>query len=237
MNDDDPYSRIRSLRMFLIVSSLMLTYGAVRYFQDRLPSVREEINEYLIVFVYISIPLVVWAIAVFLVLPPLLGKSWFRRWLLGSRYIEGYWFEWNHEQNGGRLSVILIQPNSSKEYFAISGSRYDDRGVKEKEFSCFPYRFSWPDLKYVYTTRQTSESSGDVEGNGEFTFEAVDDAPQEFGGSYAHGRVAGSAVVSGRKLTPKEVIEYRRLDLRGSLIKEAIAEFGMRREHQFEVHS
>ncbi len=226
MNNDDPYSIIRSLRTFLIVSSLMLTYGAMRYFKDRFPNVREEITEYLIVFVYLSIPLIVWAIVVFLVLPFLLERPWFRRWLLGSGYIEGYWCEWNREPNGsGRLSIITIQPNKSKEYFSISGEHHDENGAMDKPFRCFPYSFSWPELKYVYTARQTSKSSEDVEGNGEFVFMAVDGAPQEFGGSYAYGRVGGSAVVRGRRLTPKEVTEYRRADLRDNLIKRVIKEF------------
>jgi hypothetical protein len=197
----------------------------MRYFKDRFPSVREEITEYLLVFVYISIPVVVWAIVVFLVLPSLLGRSWFRRWLLGGRYIEGYWFEWNQdqEQNGsGRLSVMTIQPNKGKEYFVISGEHHDEKGRMDKPFRCFPYSFSWPELKYVYTARQTSKFSEDVEGNGEFVFRAVDGAPQEFGGSYAYGRVGGSAVVRGRRLTPKEVAAYRRADLRDSLLRTVI---------------
>jgi hypothetical protein len=227
MNADDPYSTFQSLRNVLVVSSLMLTFGAVRYLKDRLPSSREEMIEYLIVFVYVAIPLIVWTIVVYLVLPSLLGKSWFRRWRLGNRYVEGYWFEWNQEPNGsGRLSVITIQPSKSKEYFVISGEHHDEKGVMDKQFRCFPYDFSWPELKYVYTVRQTSESSKDVEGNGEFVFRAVDGAPQEFGGSYAYGRVAGYAVVKGRKLTPKEVTEYRRADLRDKLIKKVIVEFG-----------
>jgi len=226
MNDDDPYSIIRSLRTFLIVSSLMLTYGAMRYFKDRFPSGREEITEYLIVFVYVAIPLVVWAIIVFLVLPSLLGRSWFRRWLLGGCYIEGHWFEWNQQQNGsGHLSVVTIQPNKSKEYFVISGEHHDEKGIMDKPFRCFPYSFSWPELKYVYTARQTSKSS-DVEGNGEFTFIAVDGAPQGFGGSYAYGLVGGSAVVRGRRLTSKEVAEYRRVDLRDNLIRSVITAYG-----------
>ena|SRR5258708_21370964 len=226
MNDDDPYSRFQSLRTVLMVSSLMLTFGVVRYFKDRFPSSREELIEYAIVFVYVSIPCIIWAIVVYLVLPSLLGMSWFRRQVLRRRYIEGYWFEWNQQSDGsGRLSVMTIQPSKSEEYFVISGEHHDEKGAMDKQFRCFPYSFSWPELKYVYTARQTSQSS-DVEGSGEFVFKAVDGAPQEFGGSYAHGRVAGYAVVRGRRLRSKEVAEYRRADLRDNLIRTVAAEFG-----------
>ena len=226
MNNDDPYSVIQSFRNRLVTYSLPLT-GAAKYFEDWWPTLSS--SQYKMVLVYIAIPVIIWATVVYLVFPILLGRPWFRRRVLGSQYIEGYWFEWNVEQRenqerdaDGRLSVIFIRPNQNKEYFVISGDHHDGRGVMDKHFSCFPYRFIWPKLEYVYSTRQTSES-GDVEGNGEFDFRGA--PPDRFAGSYAYGRVAGSAVVSGRRLTPEEVKKFESADLRGSLIRKVIAEY------------
>jgi hypothetical protein len=236
MNDGDPYTAIQRLRTFCVVSSLTLTSGVLRYFNNRwpTPSSDKEVIEYLIIFAHLAVPFVIWATAVYLVFPVLLGRSWFRRWVLGNHYIEGYWFEWNVEHgiekrrhSLGRLSVIIIQPNKDKEYLVISGQHFDEKGLPDKTFRCFPYMFDWPDIRYVYAARQTSPfASEDVEGSGEFRFHGSEGPPQEFDGSYAYGGVEGAVIVMGRRLTEREVQEYRRADTRGNLIERVVAEYG-----------
>lgn len=66
---DDPYSRFRSLRTFLVISGLTLTFAGGRYFRDQLPVKREELVEYLVMIVYALVPFLVWAIVVYVILP------------------------------------------------------------------------------------------------------------------------------------------------------------------------
>lgn len=109
---DDPYSRFRSLRTFLVISGLTLTFAGGRYFRDQLPVRREELVEYLVMIIYALIPFLVWALVVYVILPLVLEKTFFRRFVLGRRYIEGTWFQWADEPDAKKgLSILEIQPN------------------------------------------------------------------------------------------------------------------------------
>jgi hypothetical protein len=66
---DDPYSRFRSLRTFLVISGLTLTFAGGRYFRDQLPVRREELVEHLVMIICALIPFLVWALVVYVILP------------------------------------------------------------------------------------------------------------------------------------------------------------------------
>jgi hypothetical protein len=227
---DDPYSRFRSLRTFLVISGLTLAFAGGRYFRDQLPVRREELVEYLVMIIYALVPFLVWALVVYVILPLVLEKTFFRRFVLGTRYIEGTWFQWADEPDAKKsLSILEIQPNHDSfvitgVHYVVVGDHLDDIG---KPVNIEPIGFEWPTLRYYYfTTPVVREGeSDDSEGLGRMMFTSHGEAPKRFEGIYSYGGLQGRAVVKGRRATAEEIKDLHQSDRGPALIRKLVLEF------------
>jgi hypothetical protein len=139
-------------------------------------------------------------------MPLVTETSFFRRLVLGRRYIEGTWIQWAKEPGSKRgLSIIEIQPHY--ESFVVTGEHFviADGGVDSfgKSFDIKPIEFIWPKLLYYYSTTpvMTPGESADTEGVGHFNFSSA----ETYEGTYSYGGLRGRAQVKGRKATREEV--------------------------------
>jgi hypothetical protein len=230
VNQKDPYLRFQSLRTFLAVSGLTITSPIAKNFLDRVPNSKEAMMEWLIIFMYFAIPVSIWAVIVYALLPFAMEAPWFRRRILGRRYIEGTWVEKINESDGTvGITIIEIQPNG--EYFTITGSRYDECGTLDVSFKTQIINFEWPDeLKYSYSN---DEISRDSQGIGTFRFVIdIDEnrerpsVPNRFHGGYKYAGKKGDAKVEGWKLKPSEVTALNQDRTKRELLEKYIAEFG-----------
>lgn len=227
---NDPYSRFRSLRTFLVISGLTFTFGGTQYFHDQLPARREELVEFLVMIVYALVPFLVWAFVVYVVLPLVLEKAFFRRFVLGRRYIEGTWFQWANEPAAKKgLSILEIQPNHDS--FVVMGTHYvvgedhlDDIG---KPVTMEPIKFEWPTLLYYYSTTPIVRKgeSDDSEGVGRMLFPPHGEATKRFAGTYSYAGLRGTAVVEGRRATAEEIKDLQQSDRRPALMRKLVLEF------------
>lgn len=226
----DPYSRFQSLRTFLVVSGLTLTFAGGRYFRDQLPMTKEAIVEYLIIVIYALVPFVIWAIIVYIILPLVMEKTFFRRLILGRRYIEGTWIQWADEPDSKRgLSILEIQPDRESfavtgVHFVIAGDHFDEVG---KPFNIELIKFEWPTLLYYYFTTPIKRAgeSPDAEGVGRLIFTSHGQPPTRFNGTYSYGGLRGKAAVKGRRATTEELGDLHQGDRGRALMRKLIAEF------------
>jgi hypothetical protein len=82
---------------------------------------------------YGVIPLIIWIAATYLIAPFLFKRTFIRKLLLSTRYVEGTWIE-NVRLTDGSIgtAVICIAPDDST--FSLSGKTYDDQGELSSSF-------------------------------------------------------------------------------------------------------
>jgi hypothetical protein len=223
----DPYSRFRKFRSFATISQMTIAFSLAKFVQDRVPKSGDALIEYLILVAYGLVPILIWALTVYLLLPMILEKAFFRRRLLGKYYIEGTWIQEADEPGGLRgLSIIHIDPNG--ESFIVYGEHFSighyQEGEVGKSFPIECYRFEWPTLHYVYRTNPVLDArdSPDTAGQGFFEFRAPKgDMATEFRGTYFYAGTKGVASVRGRRAMQDEIDELQR----GKLIPKLMEQY------------
>ncbi len=231
MRSGDPYSRFESLQTFLYVSGMTFTFAGGGYFRDQLPKATPVFLEFSILVIYFLIPIAIWATVVYIVLPMIKEERFFRRFILGRRYVEGIWIQWAENPRG--LSIIEIQPNA--ESFSVTGCHYVVSGGQckledAKNFTIEPTGFSWPILRYKYYTRPVTRpgETPESEGLGEYTFSSNPSdgrTPDRFSGTFVYGGISGTVTVDGRKANTQEAQDLRQSNKRDIILK-LVAERG-----------
>jgi hypothetical protein len=211
----NPYSRFRKRQSILTNSEMTIAFALLKFFQDRVPKSGLALIEYLILIMYALIPILIWAFTVYVLVPMMVEKPFFRRRILRKYYAEGTWIQEADEPEGKRgLSIIHIDPHGQS--FLTSGYHFSIGHYREgeigKSFDIECYRFEWPKLYYVYGTDPVDErrDSPDKAGQGFFEFRAPDgDMATEFTGRYFYAGKRGVTEVRGRRPTQAELNELQ----------------------------
>ena len=223
----DPYKRFDKLKNATVVSGLTLTFGAARYFHNQLPKSVDQFVSTILLLAYALVPLMLWLTISYIVVPIVLERRFFRKFVLGRRYVEGTWVEWTRGPTGKEgITIIDIQPD--KETFAIHGFSNNEQGIINHAFRVTLRKFDWPYLYYCYEST-AGGSYGEHQGVGVFQFSSRQaefrGASTYFTGSFAPGGAPGNHHVIGKRLSDEECAQIASEKQKRVLIGQYVSEF------------
>ena len=197
----DPYDRLQKIRTVLAAASAAILTALIEPLAGQLGEQISNVGA--IPTVQILAALIGWATISVLILPLVESSKYYRRVVLGRKFIEGVWItvatpiELEHKTE---QTVEVLEIDWVDTRLCLTGTVYSKEGAKLARFRSRFSKLEWPILNHQVEDVGAGPLAS-MEGLAEMHFHKRDGVPLRFSGHFDHVGMKNAHSIEGIKIT------------------------------------